>query len=72
MSADEYSRLTAEWIQAAENCLAADGVMAIHVPDDVVSLVLQSAKIPRIAWISGITVSACVDAATGSTARHTA
>lgn len=48
---DEYRQFTQEWIGAAKGCLTDDGVMAIHVPDDVVPLVLEAVSLPRIAWM---------------------
>jgi site-specific DNA-methyltransferase (adenine-specific) len=51
LSEAEYRQFTHEWILAAEDCLADDGVMAIHVPDELVPLVLETASLPRISWI---------------------
>jgi len=51
LTKDKYRQFTSEWIRAAESCLADDGVMAIHVPDDVVPLVFEAVSLPRIAWV---------------------
>lgn len=51
LSDGDYCQFTKEWIHAAEECLADDGLLAVHVPDDVVPLVLASVRLTRIAWI---------------------
>lgn len=51
---DEFTDFMITWIGYASQCLRPGGVFAIHVPDDLVLLVLQTARaigLSRIAWV---------------------
>lgn len=48
---DQYEAFAQDWIRAAEQVLAENSILAVHVPDQLVKLVLNTVTLERIGWV---------------------